>query len=175
MLTIMVLTTEENVLIVEHYFRSYGVGRQNGPILRYVRGHCKERFNKTASSNKTILVIVEKFHRTGSTLCKRKGTTGRPRTVTTNENYERLLQQVLQSPKRSLRRTSLKFGVRNRSVPRMFKELGGFSYRIQVAQRLTETDERTRLQYCSRVLSMTYEHCVRREGTHFKHMLYRRI
>ena len=38
----------------------------------------------------------------------------------------------------------------------MFKELGGFAYRIQVAQRVTETDERARLQYCSRVLSMTY-------------------
>ena len=38
----------------------------------------------------------------------------------------------------------------------MFKELGGFTYRIQVAQCLTETDERAQLQYCSRVLSMTY-------------------
>ena len=38
----------------------------------------------------------------------------------------------------------------------MFKELGGFAYFIQVAQHLTETDERARLQYCSRVLSMTY-------------------
>ena len=45
----------------------------------------------------------------------------------------------------------------------MFKELGRFAYHIQVAQRLTEMDERARLQYCSRVLSMTY---VRREGTH---------
>ena len=38
----------------------------------------------------------------------------------------------------------------------MFKELGGFAYRIQVAQRLTETDDRAGLQYCSRRLSMTY-------------------
>ena len=38
----------------------------------------------------------------------------------------------------------------------MCKELGGFAYRIQVAQRLTEPDERAGLQYCSRVLSMTY-------------------
>ena len=38
----------------------------------------------------------------------------------------------------------------------MFKELGRFTYRIQVAQCLTETDEWARLQYCSRVLSMSY-------------------
>ena len=98
-------------LIVEHYFRSYGVGRQSGPSLRHVREPFEEQFNKTAPSNKTILAIVEKFHCTGTVLCQRKGTTGRPRTVTTNENHERLLQQVLQSPKRSLRRTSLKLGV----------------------------------------------------------------
>ena len=101
--------------------------------------------------------------------------TGCPRTVTTNKNHERVLQQVLQSPNRSLRRTSLKLGVSDRSVQRMFKELGGFTYRIQVAQRLTEMDERARLQYCSRVLSMTYEQCVRREGTHFEQMQYRHI
>ena len=155
-LTIMVFTTEEKVFIVEHYFRSYGVGRQNGPNLRHVREHYDEQFNKTAPTNKTILAIVEKFHCTRSVLCQVKGTAGRPRTVTTNENHERLLPQVLQSPKRSLRWTSLKLGVSDRSVRRVFKELPGFAYRIQIPQRLTETEERARVQYCSRVLSMTY-------------------
>ena len=120
-LTIMVLTTEEKVFIVEHYFRSFGVGSQNGPSLLHVREHFQKQINRTAPSNKTILVLVEKFHRTGSVLCQRKGTNGRPRTVTTNENHEGLIQQVLQSPKRSLRRTSLKLGVSYRSVRRMLK------------------------------------------------------
>ena len=80
-LTIMVLKTEK-VFIVERYFRSYRVGRQNGPSLRHVREHYEGQFNKTAPSNKTILAIAEKFYRTGSVLCQRKGTTGRPRTVT---------------------------------------------------------------------------------------------
>ena len=166
-LTIMVLTTEK-VFIVEHYFQSYGVGHQNGPRLRHVREHYKEQFNKTVPSNKTILAIVEKFHRMGSILCQRKGTTGHPRTVTTNENHERL-HLVLRSPKCSLQRTSLKLGVSDRSVRRMFKELGGFapfSLRFflisviflifQVAQSLTETDERAWIQYCSRVSYTTY-------------------
>ena len=102
-LTIMVLTTEEKVFIVEHYFRSYRVGHQNEPSLRHVREHYEEQFNKTAPSNKTILAIIEKFHRMGSVLYQWKGTTGRPRTVTTNENHEQLVQQVLQPPKLSLR------------------------------------------------------------------------
>ena len=101
-LTIMVLTAEEKVFIIEHYFWSYGVGRQNGPSLYHVRQHCEEQINKMAPSNKSILAIVEKFHRTGSVLCQQKGTTGRPRTVTTNENHEQVLQHVFQSPKHSL-------------------------------------------------------------------------
>ena len=148
-LTIMVLTTEEKVFIVEHYSWSYGVGHQNGPSLHHVREHYKEQFNKAAPSNKTILAIVEKFHHMGSVLYKRTGTTGCPRTVTTNKNHERLLQQVLQSPKHTLRWTSLKLSVSDRSVRRMFKELGGFAYHIQVAQHLTEAGPIT-------VLSMTY-------------------
>ena len=77
---IMVLTTEKKVFIVDHYFRSYGVGRQNEPSLRHLREHYEEQFNKTAPSNKTILAIVEEFHRRGSVFCQRKGTTGRSRT-----------------------------------------------------------------------------------------------
>ena len=63
-LTIMVLTKEEKVFIVEHYFWSCRVGSQNGPSLHHVRKHYEEQFNKTAPS-KTILAIVEKFHCTG--------------------------------------------------------------------------------------------------------------
>ena len=167
----MVLTTEEKVFIVEHYFRSYGVERQNEPSLHHVREHYEEQFNKTAQSNKTVLAIVEKFHRMGWVLCQWKWTTGCPRAVTTNKNHEQLLQQVLQSPKHSLWRTLLKLGVSDRSVRQMFKELGRFAYCIQVAQRLIKTDEWVWLQYSSWVLSMTYEQCVRHEGTHFEHML----
>ena len=71
-LTIMVFITEEKVFIIEHYFRSYGVGHQNGPSLRHVWEHYEEQFKKTASSNKTILAIIEKFHATGSVLCQRR-------------------------------------------------------------------------------------------------------
>ena len=67
-LTTMVLTTDEKVFIVEHYFRTYGVGRQNGPNLCHIREHYEEQFNKTPLSNKTILAIVEKFHCTGCLL-----------------------------------------------------------------------------------------------------------
>ena len=147
-LTIMVLTTEEKVFIVEHYFWSYGVEYQNGPSLRHVREHYEEQFNNTAPSNKTILAIVEKFQHTGSVLCQRKGTTGQPRTIITNKNHERFLQQVLQSPKHSLQWTSMKLGVSDRSVRRIHIPYSSCSAP-------NWNGWAGRLQYCSRVLSMT--------------------
>ena len=83
MVTIMILTTEKKVFIIEHYFWSYGVGRQNGLSLRHVGKHYEEQFNKTVPSNKTILVIVKKLYNTRSVLCQWKGTTGLPRTIRT--------------------------------------------------------------------------------------------
>ncbi|KAJ4435987.1 hypothetical protein ANN_18611 [Periplaneta americana] len=141
---------------LEHYFQSYGLRRQNGSSLLHIKEQYEERFNESPN-NRTMLAAIDKFRHTGSVLYQRKRATGRSGIVTTNENHGRLLQQVLQSPKRSLRRRCLKLGLSDRSVRRMFKELGGFTYRIQVAQHLTERDERTRLQYCSRVLSMRYQ------------------
>ncbi|KAJ4447690.1 hypothetical protein ANN_09698 [Periplaneta americana] len=76
--TIIVLTTMENMFIVEHYFRSYGAGRQNGPNLLQVKGQYEERFNKKAQNNITMLAVVDKFRHTGSVLCQPKET----RTIT---------------------------------------------------------------------------------------------
>ena len=62
MLIIMVLTTEEKVFIIEHYFRSYGVGRQNGPSLHHVRPGAdqssKAAFGKSAFA-KTCCVLLK--------------------------------------------------------------------------------------------------------------------
>ncbi|KAJ4444194.1 hypothetical protein ANN_05984 [Periplaneta americana] len=53
--------------IVELYFLSYGVGRQNGPSLRHVKEEqYQERFNKAAPNDTTMLAVVEKFRRSGS-------------------------------------------------------------------------------------------------------------
>lgn len=153
----MGLATEEKVFIVEYYFRSYGNGSQGGPSLKLVAEQYREHFNKPAPSNTVMLSIVKKFRRTGSVLCQRKGRSGRPVTVSTNENHGRVLNQVLQSPKRSLRRTALKLDISPTSLRRLFKDIGGFPYRIQVGQRLTEHDRHVRVEYCARFLAMVYE------------------
>lgn len=91
----MVLTVAEKVFIVEHYFRSYGKGRDNGPSLKEVADAFLPKFMKQAPSNAVMLAVVDKFRRTGSVLCQRKGHVGRPVTVTTDRNHERVLNQVL--------------------------------------------------------------------------------
>ena len=170
---IMVLTTEEKIFLSSSIISGHtelGVRMDRACAML-------ENINRSnLTGQHQVTTIQFQLSSRSSTLRDQSCVIGRrPKTVTTNENHERLLQQMLQSLKCNLRRTSLKIGVSDRSVRRMFKELGGFVYRIQVAQRLTETDERTRLQYCSRVWFMTYEQCVRREDTHFEHMLYRCI
>ena len=111
----MGLATEEKVFIVEYYFRSYGNGYQRRPSLNLLAEQYREHFNNPAPSNTVMLSIVTKFRRTGSVLCQRKGKSGRPVTVSTNENHGRVLNQVLQSSNQSLRRTSLRLNISNMS------------------------------------------------------------
>lgn len=153
----MVLTTEEKVFLVEHYFRSYGKGRNDGPSLEQVSIKYQQKFNKAAPSKSVMLAVVEKFRRTGSVLCQRKGSSGRRKTVCTNENEGRVFNQVVQSPQRSLVRTACKLNISETSLRRMFKSIGGYPYRIQVGQRLNAADKRAREIYCGRMLSLIYE------------------
>ncbi|KAI4465110.1 transposable element tc3 transposase-like protein [Holotrichia oblita] len=81
---------------------------------------------------------------------------GRPVTVTTNTNHGRVFNQVLQALKRSLRRSSLKLNISGRWLRRVFKNIGGFAYKIQIGQRLTAADKRVRAKYCAHVLATDY-------------------
>ncbi|KAJ4425358.1 hypothetical protein ANN_27973 [Periplaneta americana] len=130
----MGLAMEEKVFIVEYYFRSYGNCYQGRPSLKLVAQQYREHFNQPAPSNTVMLSIVTKFRRTGTVVCQRKVRSGRPVTVCTNDNHGRVLNQVLQSPKQRLRRTSLKLNISNTSLRRLFKDFDGFPYRIQVGQ-----------------------------------------
>ncbi|KAI4463479.1 helix-turn-helix domain [Holotrichia oblita] len=98
----MVLTTAEKVFLVEHYFRSYGNGRNDGPSLQQVVVRYQQQFNKAAPSKSVILAVVKKFRRTGSVLYQRKGSSGRRQTVCTNENTGRVFDELVQSPQRGL-------------------------------------------------------------------------
>ena len=99
----MGLATEDKVFIVEYYFRSCGNGYQGGSSLKLVVEQYDEHYNKPAPSNTVMLSIITKFRHMGSVLCQWKGKSGRPVTVSTNEDHGHVFNQVLQSPNRSLR------------------------------------------------------------------------
>ena len=90
-------------------------------------------------------------------MCQRKGKSGRQVTLSTNENHGRVLNKVLQSPNRNHRRASLKLNISITSLRRLFKDLGGFPYPIQVGQRLTEQDRHLRMECCVLFLAIVYE------------------
>ncbi|KAF2904142.1 hypothetical protein ILUMI_02031 [Ignelater luminosus] len=147
----MVLTTEEKVFIVEHYFRSYGNGRDNGLSLKQVSEKYRQEFNKVATSKSVMLAIVEKFRHTHSVLCQCKGSSGRRRTVFTNNNQGRVLDHVIQFPKRSLRRTAYKLNISETYTRRLFKSVGGYPCRIQIAQRTNVQEKFTVDEYESHI------------------------
>ncbi|KAF2903116.1 hypothetical protein ILUMI_03077 [Ignelater luminosus] len=134
----MVLTTEEKVFIVKHYFRSYGNGQDNGPTLKQVSEKYRQEFNKAAPSKSVMLAIVEKSRHTSIVLCQRKGSSGRRKTVFTNNYQGHVLDQIIQSPKRSLRQTAYKLNISKTSTRRLFKSFGGYPYCIQTGQRLND-------------------------------------
>ena len=156
--------------IIEHYFRSYGVGCQNGPSLRHVREHYEEQFNKTALSNKTTIAIVEKFHRTGSVLCQRKGTTGRPRT----SHHKRESWTFPSHSPDLMAPDAYIWGMLKESVFRSDDPAGNVpNYGRRYSHFLLSLQQPVHQH--SNNLKDGYEQCVRREGTHFEHMLYQCI
>lgn len=147
----MGLTTEEKVFIIEHYFRPYGNGKQRRPSLKLVTEKYCTKFHKESPANVVMLSIVEKFCRSGSVLIQWKGRSGRPVTVRINESHGYVVNQVLQSPNWSLRRTSLKLNITNISIQHLVKDVGVFSNLFKT------------LQDC-------YEQCLH---AHFEHVFYR--
>lgn len=55
----MVFTTDETVVIVEHYFRSNGVGRSGGPSLLHTALLFHEHFHKNPPSSAVNVSALE--------------------------------------------------------------------------------------------------------------------
>lgn len=145
--------------LLERYFRSYGAGRGGGPSLKIVKEAFELQFHKSAPTKKNILCIVKKFRATCSVQNGNKGHSGRPRKSRTNENAGRVFEKVLNSPKKSQRRISKELSppITRTSLQRILKDLGAFSYKIQILHEMRPCDFASRRAYCSRVLANLYE------------------
>jgi hypothetical protein len=149
-------TNAERLWIVEHYFRSFGQGRNGGPSLKKICDSFIVTFNKAPPTNAAILAMVKKFRQDGSVQNQNASHSGRKRTISANDNCGIIFQKVLESPTKSTRRISLETQISHASVRRILRDLGAFSYRIQMLQTLTPVDRVSRKQFCARVLAQHY-------------------
>jgi hypothetical protein len=72
---------------------------------------------------------------------------GRPRTSLTEENLTTVAQALIQSPKKSIRKTTAEFIVPPTSVYRIVKALKLTAYRPHLLQMLTEDDFDRRVEF----------------------------
>jgi hypothetical protein len=95
---------------------------------------------RDAPSHNTLLLWVSKWHQERSV--KGSKPEGRPRSVHTPDNAERVREAMLQSPHRSARWQALALGLKDSSIQRILhKDLHYHPYKIQVAQELSEHDK----------------------------------
>jgi hypothetical protein len=152
-------TIQERTWLVENYLCSNGTGYRHGPNLKGVRESFALRFHKAAPTNKNLLAIVQKFRTRGGVQNSNKGHSGRPPSVRTNDNAGRVFEKVVNSPKKSQRRVSkeLSPSIARSSLQRILKDLGAFSYKIQILHELRPCDFAARRSHCARVLASLHD------------------
>lgn len=119
-----------------------------------VRIEFKKSFNTSeAPTNKTILANVEKFNLYGSILDRQKGNSGRPLSIVTEENTEKVDEYFTENPSTSTRRASLELDISRTSLQRILKtKIKMWPYKIQIHQELTEHDMERRLAFSRKML-----------------------
>jgi hypothetical protein len=146
-------TVQHRAFVIEAFFKNsesvtvtQRLFRNNFHIPRHGRVPCRN----------TIKQWVSNFRNTASALKVKP--TGRPRSVRTPENVERVRESVLQSPKRSARRQCVALAVSRASMHRILHlDLNFHPYKIAVVQKLNDTDPEFRLASCQRLLQLVNE------------------
>lgn len=164
----MVLTKGQRVFVV----KSYAV---TGNISEVQRQFCKA-FN-FKPTRVTIHRICLKFDETGSV--ERKKSSGRPKTVVTDDNRDVVRAAFEQTPSMSISRASRQLGIPASSVQRILKEIKMKPYEMTRMQALNEDRALKRYKFAERFIAMvdahpsfmdrivwTGESCFRLDGHH---------
>ncbi|CAF4146178.1 unnamed protein product [Rotaria sp. Silwood2] len=112
----------------------------------------QNRFDRTPPTSKNILSLVRKFDETGS--LEDRPRSGRPRSISTDENKERVRSTFEENPATSIRRASLDLNLSRSSLQRMMKELGLKPYRPQLLHSLNEDDPDRRCEFADTFLNL---------------------
>ncbi|CAF3839089.1 unnamed protein product [Rotaria sp. Silwood1] len=138
------LSSSEKIEIVKWY----AIYQNASEVARQFQNH----FNRTPPTSKNILSLVQKFDETGSVADKPRS--GRPRSVSTDNNRERVRAAFEENPGISARRASLELNLDRSSLRRMIKELGLKPYRPQLLHALNEDDPDRRCEFADIFLNL---------------------
>ena len=138
------LSSSEKIEIVKWY----AIYQNASEVARQFQNH----FNRTPPTSKNILSLVQKFDETGSVADKPRS--GRPRSVSTDNNRERVRAAFEENPGISARRASLELNLDRSSLRRMIKELGLKPYRPQLLHALSEDDPDRRCEFVDIFLNL---------------------
>lgn len=143
-------SSEHRSFVVETYFK-------NGDSVVATQRHFRRHFNVGRQghvpSRNTILLWVNTFRTTGSTLKQKPK--GRPRSVRTPENVERVRQAVLTSPHRPARRQAATLGISDRTVRRILhQDLHFHPYKIAIVQKLKPQDYAHRQTFSEQMIDL---------------------
>lgn len=126
----------------------YAVHQNAAEVARQFQDH----YNRTPPARDSILDLVRKFDETGSV--EDQSRSGRPRSVSTDENRERIRVAFEESPGTSTRRASLELNLARTSLRRMMKELGLKPYRPQLLHDLNDDDPDRRCEFAEIFLNL---------------------
>ena len=136
-------TPQQRVYAVKAFYQN---GNSYTHVRRAFRIHFNINRNKQVPSACAIKNWVRNFEETSSTTKKKSG---RPISVCTPENIERVRTAIERSPRRSARRHGTRLGISNRSVTRILhNDLHLHPYKIQIVQTLKGTDYVSRQRFC---------------------------
>ncbi|CAF1470320.1 unnamed protein product [Rotaria sordida] len=141
------LSTFERIEIVKWY----AMYQNAGEIARQFQ----QCYDRTPPTRKNILNLVRKFDETGSV--EDESRSGSPRSVSTDENKERVRAAFEESPGTSLRRASLDLNLSKSSLQRMMKKLGLKPYHPQLLHALSDDDLDRRCEFADIFLKLVAE------------------
>jgi transposase len=138
------LSSSERINVVKWYAQYENAGE--------VARQFEEHYNRSPPTRKTILTIARKFDETET--IEDEPRSGRPRSISTDENRERVRAAFEEDPETSTRRASLELDLSRTSLRRMMKELGLKPYRPQLLHALNEDDPDRRCEFADVFLQL---------------------
>ena len=129
--------------IVKFYYQN------QGSIIQTQRAY-RRHFNvRDAPSKNAIKGMVKRFEDQGAVSDLPRS--GRSKAVCTDENKERIRENVEENPTTSTRKCSLELGISRASLKRVMKSLNFYPYKVQLIQELKAQNFQPRLQYAVRL------------------------